>query len=67
MNRSISKQLGELFAHFQNLTDTFVQALIKRIEENSGGKNTFLKSISSFGNAYWKKYNEIKKSEKTDQ
>ncbi len=68
MNKPYSKRLGELFAHVQDLTDTFVQAVIKRIEENSrnGKKNSILKSISSFGNAYWQKYNEIKKGNKTD-
>jgi len=66
MNKLLSKRLGELFAHIQDLTDTGVQALIKTVEENSHKKNKIIKSFSSFAQAYWQKYNEIKKGNKTD-
>lgn len=62
MSKSLPKQIGELFAHFQDLTDTVKLNIIKRIHENKNNK--LLSFFSSIGDSYFKKYFEIKKDSK---
>ena len=38
MSKSLPKQIGELFAHFQDLTDTVKLNIIKRKHENKNNK-----------------------------
>ncbi len=67
MNKPFSSRLGELFAHIQDLTDTVVHTLLKRMNpaETQGKKNKLLGFFSSFGDSYFQKYTDIKK--KTDE
>ena len=61
MNKSLSKQLGELFAHFQDLIDTASHTLIKRLNEDDKKRNRLISFFSTIGDSYFKKYSEIKK------
>ena len=61
MSKSFSKRVGELFAHVQDLLDTVTHTAIKRVDESGSEKNGLLGFFSSIGNAYFKKYTEIKK------
>jgi|TARA_B110000495_G_scaffold201740_1_gene219928 hypothetical protein len=61
MNKSLSKQLGELFAHFQDLIDTASHTLIKRLNEDEKKRNRLISFFSTIGDSYFKKYSEIKK------
>ena len=61
MSKSFSKRVGQLFAHVQDLLDTVIHTVIKRVDESGGKKNRLLGFFSSIGNAYFKKYTEIKK------
>ena len=61
MNKSLSKQLGELFAHFQDLIDTVSHTLIKRLNEDEKKRNRLISFFSTIGDSYFKKYSEIKK------
>ncbi len=57
--------MGELFAHIQDLMDTATHSVINRVDEKSGKKNKLLNFFSSAGDAYFKKYSEIKKRKKS--
>jgi len=61
MNKSLSKQLGELFAHFQDLIDTASHTVIKRLKEDEKKRNRLISFFSTIGDSYFKKYTEIKK------
>ena len=61
MNKSLSKQLGELFAHFQDLIDTASHTLIKRLNEDKKKRNRLISFFSTIGDSYYKKYSKIKK------
>ena len=65
MNKSLSKQLGELFAHFQDLIDTASHTLIKRLNEDEKKRNRLISFFSTIGDSYFKKYSEIKKDSKS--
>ena len=63
MNRPLSTRIGELFAHVQDLFDTMIHSAIKRVDENDKlDKRTgkIVGFITRFGNAYFKKYKDIK-------
>lgn len=62
MSKSLSKSVGELFAHVQDLMDTVTHTVIKRIgEKNVKERKSLLGFFSSLGDAYFKKYTDIKK------
>ena len=61
MNKPLSKQLGELFAHFQDLMDTASHTVIKRLNEDNKKRNKLISFFSTIGDSYFKKYTEIKK------
>ena len=61
MNKPLSKQLGELFAHFQDLIDTASHTIIKRLKEDDKKKNRLISCFSTIGDSYFKKYSKIKK------
>ena len=61
MNKSLSKQLGELLAHFQDLIDTASHTVIKRLKEDEKKRNRLISFFSTIGDSYFKKYTEIKK------
>ncbi|MBN4081347.1 hypothetical protein JYT44_03170 [Caldithrix abyssi] len=61
MSKPLSRRLGELFAHIQDLMDTVTHTAINRIQEKGGKKNRLLGFFSSFGDAYFRKYTDIKK------
>ena len=61
MNKSLSKQLGELFAHFQDLIDTATHSVIKRINKDGKKRNKLISFFSTIGDSYFKKYSKIKK------
>ena len=61
MNKSLSKQLGELFAHFQDLIDTATHSVIKRLNEDGKKRNKLISFFSTVGDSYFKKYSKIKK------
>ena len=65
MNKPLSKQLGELFAQFQDLIDTASHTVIKRLNEDDKKRNRLLSFFSTFGDSYYKKYSEIKKDSKS--
>ena len=65
MNKSLSKQLGELFAQFQDLIDTASHTVIKRLNEDDKKRNRLLSFFSTIGDSYYKKYSEIKKDSKS--
>ena len=63
MNKPLSTRIGELFAHVQDLFDTMIHTIIKRIDENEGSnKNTgkIIGFITRIGDAYFNKYKDIK-------
>ena len=64
MNKPLSKQLGELFAQFQDLIDTASHTVIKRLNEDYKKRNRLLSFFSTIGDSYYKKYSEIKKDSK---
>ena len=61
MNKPFSTRIGELFAHIQDLFDTIIHFTLKRIRGNKIGK--VISFISSFGDAYFKKYKDIKSND----
>ena len=65
MNKPLSKQLGELFAQFQDLIDTASHTVIKRLNEDDKKRNSLLSFFSTIGDSYYKKYSEIKKDSKS--
>jgi len=65
MNKSFSKRVGELFAHIQDLMDTATQTMIHRAREKGEPKNRLFDFFSSVGDAYYKKYIDIKKGKKS--
>ena len=65
MNKPLSKQLGELFAQFQDLIDTASHTVIKRLNEDDKKRNRLLSIFSTIGDSYNKKYSEIKKDSKS--
>ncbi|MBT3738383.1 MAG: hypothetical protein HOG33_04720 [Candidatus Marinimicrobia bacterium] len=65
MNKPLSKQLGELFAQFQDLIDTASHTVIKRLNEDDKKRNRLLSFFSTIGDSYYKKYSEIKKDSKS--
>ena len=64
--KSLSKSLGELFAHIQDLFDTLSYILIRKVDQNNKQKNRLLSFFSSIGNSYYKKYSHIKKQSEYD-
>ena len=58
MNKPLSKQLGELFAQFQDLIDTASHTVIKRLNEDDKKRNRLLSFFSTIGDSYYKKYSE---------
>ena len=63
MNKSFSTRIGELFAHIQDLFDTILHVTLKRIKRNKKRNNKIgkiISFISTLGDAYFKKYNDIK-------
>ena len=60
MSKPFSSQLGELFAHIQDLTDTAVHTLVRRMKSERK-TNKLLDFFSSFGDSYFQKYTDIKK------
>ena len=66
MSKPLSKRVGELFAHIQDLFDTAAHSAIQSFDEKSGKKNRLLRFFSSAGNAYFSKYNEIKKRKESN-
>jgi hypothetical protein len=67
MSKSLSRRVGELFAHIQDLMDTATHSVINRVEEKGEKKNKLLGFFSSVGDAYFKKYTEIKKDSESPQ
>ena len=65
MNKPLSKQLGELFAQFQDLIDTASYTVIKRLNEDDKKRNKLISFFSTIGDSYYKKYSEIKKNTKS--
>jgi hypothetical protein len=65
MNKPLSKQLGELFAQFQDLIDTASHTVIKRLNEDDKKRNKLISFFSTIGDSYYKKYSEIKKDSKS--
>ncbi|MEA1881423.1 MAG: hypothetical protein U9N31_03385 [Candidatus Marinimicrobia bacterium] len=65
MNKPLSRRLGELFAHIQDLMDTATHSVINRVDEKGGKKNRLLGFFSSIGDAYFKKYTDIKKQKES--
>jgi len=65
MNKPLSKQLGELFAQFQDLIDTASHTVIKRLNEDDKKRNKLISFFSTIGDSYYKKYSEIKKNTKS--
>ena len=66
MNKSFSTRIGELFAHIQDLFDTILHVTLKRIKKNKKRNNTIgkvISFISTLGDAYFKKYNDIKSND----
>ena len=66
MNKSFSTRIGELFAHIQDLFDTILHVTLKRIKRNKKRNNKIgkiISFISTFGDAYFKKYNDIKSND----
>ena len=66
MNKSFSTRIGELFAHIQDLFDTILHVTLKRIKKNKKRNNKIgkiLSFISTLGDAYFKKYNDIKSND----
>ena len=66
MSKPLSKRIGELFAHIQDLFDTAAHSTIQSFDDKSGKKNRLLRFFSSAGNAYFNKYNEIKKRKESN-
>ena len=66
MNKSFSKRVGELFAHIQDLMDTATQTMIHRAREKGEPKNRLFDFFSSAGDAYYKKYTDIKKGKESN-
>mgnify|MGYP003962024799 FL=1 len=64
MNKPLSRRIGELFAHIQDLMDTATHSVINKVDEKGGKKNKLLGFFSSAGDAYFKKYTEIKKRQR---
>ncbi|MFH1852187.1 MAG: hypothetical protein ABIA75_07580 [Candidatus Neomarinimicrobiota bacterium] len=63
MSKKLSQRLGETMAHVQDLADTMVHILIKRVNSSSHGasiSDKLVKFVTSFGDSYFKKYTEIK-------
>ena len=66
MSKSFSTRIGELFAHIQDLFDTILHFSIKRLNTSKNSNNKagkILTFISSFGDAYFKKYKDIKSND----
>ena len=51
MNKSLSKRVGELFAHVQDLIDTATHTVIQRAREKGETKNRLFDFFSSAGDA----------------
>jgi len=66
MSKPLSKRVGELFAHIQDLFDTAAHSAIQRVDKKGGKKNRLLGFFSSAGDAYFNKYNEIKKRKESN-
>ena len=66
MNKSFSKRVGELFAHIQDLMDTATHTMIHRVREKGEPKNRLFDFFSSAGDAYYKKYTDIKKGKESN-
>lgn len=63
MSKKLSQRLGETMAHVQDLSDTIIHVLIKRVNSSSHSasiSDSLVKFITSFGDSYFKKYTEIK-------
>ena len=66
MSKPVSTRLGELFAHVQDLFDTMIHTIIKRMDENEdSNKNTgkIIGFIARIGDAYFNKYKDIKSND----
>jgi hypothetical protein len=66
MNKSFSTRIGELFAHIQDLFDTILHVTLKRIKRIKKRNNKIgkiISFISTLGDAYFKKYNDIKSND----
>lgn len=66
MSKSFSTRVGELFAHIQDLFDTVLHVSLKRMKRNKKRNNIIGKMIyfiSTFGDAYFKKYKDIKSND----
>ena len=66
MNKPFSTRIGELFAHIQDLFDTILHVALKRIKRNKKRNNKIgkiISFISTLGDAYFKKYNDIKSND----
>ena len=66
MNKPFSTRIVELFAHIKDLFDTIIHFTLKRIRGKGERKNKIgkvISFISSFGDAYFKKYKDIKSND----
>ena len=66
MNKPFSSRIGELFAHIQDLFDTIIHASLKRVHTSKKRNNKIgkmLSFISTLGDAYFKKYKDIKSND----
>ena len=66
MSKPFSTRIGELFAHIQDLFDTIIHACFKRVQTSKKRNNKIgkmLSFISTLGDAYFKKYKDIKSND----
>ena len=66
MSKPFSTRIGELFAHIQDLFDTIIHASLKRVQTSKKRNNKIGKMISfisTLGDAYFKKYKDIKSND----
>ena len=66
MNKPFSTRIGELFAHIQDLFDTIIHISLKRVQRSKKTNNRigrFISFISTLGDAYFKKYKDIKSND----
>ena len=66
MNKPFSTRIGELFAHIQDLYDTVIHVSLKRVKKSKKKNNKIgkiLSFITTLGDAYFKKYKDIKSND----
>ena len=58
MSKSLSKQIGSVLAHIQDLMDTVIHGLLKSSKKES--ENKIVRTMKDAGESYYETYESIK-------